>query len=92
MLMLMLLRVNLKLNTLTLTCSSFSAIGHLRFFLLPLSMCMSSSWLVTPGEACSSSMLNDCGCPPDEAEVFRVSYLLLLFVVPDVPLGGVEGI
>jgi hypothetical protein len=37
-------------------------------------------------------MLKDYGWPPDEAEVFRVSYLLLLFVVPEVPLGGVDGI
>ena len=37
-------------------------------------------------------MLSDYGWPPDEAEVFRLFYLLLLFVVPEVPLGGVEGI
>jgi len=36
-------------------------------------------------------MLKDYGYPPDEAEVFRLSYLLPL-VVPDVFLGGVEGI
>jgi hypothetical protein len=52
---------------------------------------MSSSWLIIPGEACSS-IDNDWGCPPDDAEVLRVSYLPLLFVMPDVALGGVEGI
>ena len=55
-------------------------------------MCMSSSWLIIPGEVCSKSMLNDCGYPPDEAEVFKLSYLLLLFVMPEVALGGVDGI
>ena len=53
---------------------------------------MSSSWLIIPGEACSSSMLSDCGCPPEEAEVLRVSYLPLLFVIPELALGGVDGI
>ena len=55
-------------------------------------MCMSSSWFVTPGEACSSSILSDWGWPPDEADVFKLSYLLLPFDVPEVALGGVEGI
>jgi hypothetical protein len=37
-------------------------------------------------------MLKDWGCPPDEAEVFKLSYLLLPLVMPEVALGGVEGI
>ncbi len=52
---------------------------------------MSSSWLIIPGEVCSSSMLKDYGYPPDEAEVFKLSYRLP-FVMPEVALGGVDGI
>jgi len=37
-------------------------------------------------------MDNDCGYPPEEAEVLRVSYLPLAFIIPEVALGGVDGI